>query len=114
MSSSSQTSRAAAPPATESLFARVVLTPLLFISFIISLFLIDKKTYSSVLNGHKSSDEYYHSHQRKLAKREMEDAFHMRNRVLAAICIFGGIGFALVGWTGSKAWYTIFPGLSHA
>lgn len=114
MSSTDQASHTGASTATESIFTRVVITPLLFISFVVSLFLIDRDTYSHVLNGRASSDKYYHSRQGKLAKQSLEDAFHLRNRVLAAICIFGGIGFAFLGWTGSKAWYALFPGVSHA
>lgn len=91
--------------------SRFLLTPLLFISFLVSLFLIDKQTYSKVLSGHGSADSYYHSHQRKMAKREMEDAFHLRNKVLAAMFVISGIGLALIGWGGSKVLHALFPGL---
>lgn len=80
-------------------------------SFLISLFLIDKQTYSKVLSGHSHLDDYYHSNQRKMAKKEVEEAFHMRNRVLGVIFVAGGFGLALLGWSGSLAIRTIFPGV---
>ena len=95
--------------ANESLFSRIFVAPVLFLSFLISLFLIDKDTYSKVLAGHGSYDQHYHSHQRKMAKREIEDAFHMRNRVLAALLVVCGLGFAVLGWTGSRAINLLFP-----
>lgn len=98
-------------PAQESLFTRVFITPLLFVSFIVSLFLIDKDTYSKVFSGHGSYDQHYHTHQRKMARREIEDAFHLRNRVLAAIFIITGFGFALAGWGGVKITQMLFPGV---
>lgn len=99
---------AATKPA-ESIVARFIMTPILFVSFLVSLFLIDRRTYAKVLSGHTSHDSYYHSHQRKMAKQEMEDAFHMRNRVLGVMFVLSGIGFAFVGWTGSKAYHALFP-----
>lgn len=93
------------------MFSRIIMTPLLFISFLISLFLIDKQTYSTVLSGHPHSDEHYHSNQRKMAKQELEDAFHMRNRVLGVIFVLGGFGLAVLGWCGSLIVRTVFPGV---
>lgn len=87
------------------------MTPLLFISFLISLFLIDRQTYSKILSGHSALDDYYHSHKRKLGKHEVEEAFHLRNRVLGVILVSGGFGLAVLGWSGSLAIRTMFPGV---
>lgn len=46
-----------------------------------------------------------------MAKREVEDAFHMRNRVIGVIFVLGGISLAVLGWTGSLAIRTAFPGI---
>lgn len=108
--STSQSHSASSPP--ESLISRVFVTPLLFVSFLISLFLIDKQTYGKVLNGHGSLDDHYHSHQRKMAKQELEDAFHLRNKVLAAMFIFSGIAFALLGWSGSRLLQMVFSSVA--
>ena len=92
---------------TESSFFRVLLTPILFVSFLISLVLVDKSTYKSVLSGHSSisqSETYYHSHQRKLAKTEMDQAFRRRNQVLAVIFVGSGVGMAIIAWAGSAVW----------
>lgn len=109
--SSTTSDREKPASSTESLFSRIIVTPLLFISFLISLFLIDKQTYSRVLSGHSQVDHYYHSHQRKMAKQELEDAFHMRNRVLGVIFVVGGVSLAMFGWGGSMAVRTAFPGV---
>ncbi|KAL9619529.1 MAG: hypothetical protein Q9160_005892 [Pyrenula sp. 1 TL-2023] len=82
-------------PASESLVSRILFAPLLFISFIVSLLIVDREASSSVFglsspsdDNSRSSDKqgkekkYYHSHQRKLAKREIGDAFKMRNKVI--------------------------------
>lgn len=93
----------------EPLLSRLILTPVLFITFLVSLLFVDRKAYSQVVAGHVPQDSYYHSHQRKLARREVEDAFHMRNRAMAALLIATGIGLALLGWTGSKVIHALFP-----
>lgn len=100
--------------ASESLVSRIFVAPVLFISFVISLFLIDRQTYAKVLNGHDSKNDYYHSNQRKMAKQEMNDAFHLRNRVIAAILVICGLGLALLSWTGSKAYHALFPDSRYA
>lgn len=46
-----------------------------------------------------------------MAKQELEDAFHMRNRVLGVIFVVGGVSLAVLGWSGSMAIRTIFPGV---
>lgn len=93
----------------EPLLSRLILTPVLFITFLVSLLFVDRKAYSQVVAGHVPQDSYYHSHQRKLARREVEDAFHMRNRAMAALLIATGIGLAFLGWTGSKVIHALFP-----
>jgi hypothetical protein len=73
--------------------------------------MIDKQTYSKVLSGHSHLDDHYHSNQRKMAKQEVEDAFHMRNRVLGVIFVVSGFGLAVLGWSGSLMVRTLFPGV---
>ena len=129
MSGKSTSGGAAEPSAvTESLLSRTILAPALFISFLISLLVVDRATSTEVfshnadhdkhndrrssatLTGHTGDDRYYHSHQRKLMKREMEDAFAMRNRVIAAMMVCGALGVAIVGWSGVKLWEYIVSG----
>ncbi|KIW80528.1 hypothetical protein Z517_07144 [Fonsecaea pedrosoi CBS 271.37] len=91
-------------PVAESLLSRLIVAPVLFISFLISLFLIDRQTYGSIFARSGSRDGYYHSHQRKLAKREMDDAFQMRSKVIAAMFIFSAVTLALLAWTLESVW----------
>lgn len=113
---SSPTPTETAPP-SESLISRVVFAPLLFISFLISLVIVDHDASTSVLgtssspsgkNGSTSSrsneKKYYHSHQRKLARREVGDAFDMRNKVLVGLCIGMGIAIAGMAWFVNRVW----------
>ncbi|OAP62192.1 hypothetical protein AYL99_04395 [Fonsecaea erecta] len=93
-----------APPVPESLLSRVIVAPVLFISFLISLFLIDRQTYGGIFARSGSQDGYYHSHQRKLAKREMDDAFQMRSKVIAAMVLLSAISLALLAWILESAW----------
>jgi len=108
MSTSAKPSNAAVTgPAQESLISRIILTPTLFISFLLSLFLIDHKTHGGIFGNRPDRDGYYHSHQKKLAKQEMEDAFLMRNKVIAGICVCSGVGLGLLGWLVTKGWQLI-------
>jgi hypothetical protein len=91
-------------PSEASLFARLILAPILFISFILSFFFIDKQTVSEIFGGKPEKDAYYHSHQRKLAKTEMDAAWSRKNRVIAVLCVGSAVGLALVAWVGLKAW----------
>jgi len=65
-----------------------VLTPILFLSFIVSLILVDNRTRSSIhppttpCDNNCDSRDYYHSRQRKIAKLELMDAFEMRDWLL--------------------------------
>jgi hypothetical protein len=93
------------PRIEESLFSRIIVAPVLFVSFIFSLFLIDRKTYGGIFGQHADKDGYYHSHQRKLAKREMDDAFMMRNKVIAVMAVSSAVGLAVLGWGVSKAYH---------
>lgn len=111
---------------SEPLFTRLIVAPVLFVSFLISLFLIDRKTYGTVFShhpdpnshshshsstiSHDGDDEYYHSHKRKLARQEMEDAFALRSKVIAGFAILGGVSVAIVGWCGSKFFQAIVSG----
>ena len=95
---------------TESILSRTLLGPVLFVSFIVSLFFVDQQTSAGIFESSartglgRKQEHYYHSHQRKLAKREFDDAFALRNRVIAAMCVAGGLGLAGLGWCLSKVW----------
>src|ERR1700733_3237184 len=97
-------------PEVGSIVSRTILGPVLFVSFIFSLFFVDKQTSAIIFESNTRKDSthghehYYHSHQRKLAKREFDDAFALRKRVIAAMCVAGVIGLAGLGWFLTKAW----------
>jgi hypothetical protein len=97
-------------PEVESIISRTILGPVLFVSFIVSLFFVDKQTAAGIFESNTRKDSkhghehYYHSHQRKLAKKEFDDAFVLRKRVIAAMCVAGVIGLAGLGWLLTKAW----------
>jgi hypothetical protein len=100
------TRRPSAPPeATESLLSRLIIAPVLFISFLISLLLIDRQTSANIFSRSTTNkDGYYHSHQRKLAKREMDDAFQMRGKVIAVMVLCMGVGLGVLAWLGESLW----------
>lgn len=91
-------------PIPESLLSRLVVAPVLFVSFLISLFLIDRKHYGSIFASSGSTDGYYHSHQRKLAKQEMDDAFQMRRKVIALMLMLSAVALAVVAWAFESLW----------
>jgi hypothetical protein len=97
-------------PEAESIISRTILGPVLFVSFIVSLFVVDKQTAAGILESNTRKDSkhghehYYHSYQRKLAKREFDDAFALRKRVIAAMCVAGVVGLTGLGWFLTKAW----------
>jgi hypothetical protein len=107
---STKPASSASTPEAESIISRTLLGPLLFVSFIVSLFFVDKQTSAGIfesndrIDSNHGHEHYYHSHQRKLAKKEFDDAFVLRKRVIAAMCIAGGIGLAGLGWCLTKAW----------
>jgi hypothetical protein len=107
---SSRPASSAPSPEAESVISRTLVGPVLFVSFIVSLFFVDKQTSAEIFESNSRTDakheheQYYHSHQRKLARREFDDAFALRTRVIAAMCIAGGIGLAGLGWCLTKAW----------
>ncbi|ETN38921.1 uncharacterized protein HMPREF1541_06963 [Cyphellophora europaea CBS 101466] len=105
-------SAAAAARVPESLFSRMVVGPVLFVSFLLSLLLVDRKTYSSILGPNHDAHGYYHSHQRKLARSEMDQAFQNRSRVIAGMCMISGIASAIVLWIISSGWYYLRGGQS--
>ena len=126
MSGKSTSPSTTASAATDSFLIRTILAPILFISFLISLVLIDRSTSTEVFSHshaehdhhhsdrgdpseHSGDGQYYHSHQRKLMKREMDDAFAMRNRVIAVMMICGAFGVAILGWCGVKVWEVVIP-----
>ncbi|EXJ96245.1 hypothetical protein A1O1_01371 [Capronia coronata CBS 617.96] len=91
-------------PIPEPLITRLIIAPVLFVSFLISLFFIDRQTYGNIFGQSGRKDGYYHSNQRKLAKREMDDAFQLRRKVIAALCILGAMSLALVAWGIDSLW----------
>lgn len=90
--------------ARESLLVRMIVAPVLFVSFLISLFFIDRKTYGGIFGSAGNKDRYYHSHQRKLAKQEMDEAFQLRQKVIAAMCVLAAVTVALVAWGFEAVW----------
>ena len=97
--------RAAATIAPESLISRLIIGPVLFVSFLVSLLLVDRKIYTSIFGSdHYDSHGHYHSHQRKLAKSEMDQAFQQRYRVIAGLCVAAGVFVALSLWVVSMGW----------
>lgn len=88
----------------EPLLSRLVVAPVLFVSFLISLFLIDRKHYGTIFANSGSKDGYYHSHQRKLAKKDMEDAFQMRQKVIALMLMLSAVALAIVAWAFEAVW----------
>lgn len=95
------------PAVPESLFSRLVIGPVVFVSFLISLLLVERKTYSSIFATGQNSNGYYHSHQRKLAKTDMDEAFQKRSTVLAGMCLLSGVAVAIAMWGISIAWYAL-------
>jgi len=107
---SSKASSSSEQPVVESLLSRTLFVPVLFVSFIISLFLIDRNTSAGVFSHEDPKDpqkekgRYYHANHRKLAKQELDEAFQFRGRVIAAMCITSAFGIVLTGWGLSQAW----------
>jgi hypothetical protein len=99
-----KSSTAESGPVAESLFSRLIVGPVLFVSFLVSLLLVDRKTYSSIFGAGHNNHEYYHSHQRKLAKSEMDEAFQKRSHVIAGLCMLSGIVVAVLLWAVSSVW----------
>ncbi|EXJ65114.1 hypothetical protein A1O7_01454 [Cladophialophora yegresii CBS 114405] len=91
-------------PIPEPLLSRLIVAPVLFVSFLISLVLIDRQTYGTVFGKSGSKDGYYHSHQKKLARREMDDAFQMRSKVIAVMVLVVAVTLALFAWTVESIW----------
>lgn len=88
----------------EPLLIRLVVAPVLFVSFLISLVLVDRKHFGSILANSESKDGYYHSHQRKIAKRNMDDAFQIRRKVIALMFMFSAMALAVVAWAFESLW----------
>lgn len=104
-------------PTSESLISRIVFAPLLFVSFLVSLIIVDREASSSVFgtsppgskDGKRTLDagkekRYYHSHQKKLARREIGDAFNIRNKVLVSLCVGMGVTAACMAWFVTRVW----------
>ena len=89
---------------TESAFSRLIAGPVLFVSFLISLAFIDKNNSNRVFGHSAEKGEHYHSHQRKLGKQEINDAFQQKNKVILLFLFVGGVGLAIAGWTTVMFW----------
>lgn len=87
----------------ESLFSRLIVVPVLCVSFLISLFFIDRQTSGGIF-GQSNKNAYYHSHQRKLAKQEINEAFQVRGKVIFAMCLLSAISLAVVAWGIESIW----------
>lgn len=104
-------------PSEESAISRYIVGPFVFISFLVSLLMVEQRTHDAVFASpnsrrtrqmdprdgqvsqhQKALEDFYHSHQRKLARKEFEEAFELRNRVLAGIVLVGGMGIAAISW----------------
>ncbi|KAF7504293.1 hypothetical protein GJ744_002482 [Endocarpon pusillum] len=103
----------------ESLLSRTIIAPVLFLSFIFSLLIVDQRTSSSILSPRgfppgsppskeKYSHSYYHSHQRKLAREQMDEAFAIRGKVIVGICVLAGIGIVGMAAIGVKIWSWVY------
>jgi hypothetical protein len=98
----------ATPPVpSESAFSRLIVAPVLFVSFLLSLFIIDRETVGGVFGRSAGKNTYYHSHQRKLAKYDVDEAFRRKNRVIAAMIVSGAVGLALTGWAVQKVYWSL-------
>lgn len=103
MPSKSTASTSTAEAASESFLARTLFVPVLFVSFLFSLLWIDRKTSAEIFphenpkskSRKESEPQYYHSHQRHLAKREFDDAFAYQGKLVILLCV--GSAVVLVG-----------------
>ena len=122
----------AVEPAAESFLSRTIFAPILFISFLISLVIVDRTTSAKVFrhgnrrNGSPNSsrpsssqsnkstqergkEDYYRSHQKKLMRSEANDAFAMRHKVIAAMMVCLALGLMVLAWSGVKVWGFLVP-----
>ncbi|MCJ1371745.1 hypothetical protein MMC20_002964 [Loxospora ochrophaea] len=98
-----------ASPTSDSLLTRLILTPLLFTSFLLSLFLIDKRTHASYRHLHTSppssnsaeKEEWVlRAKHRKMMRMETSDAFALRKWVMGVLVLglgAGALGMVVVG-----------------
>jgi hypothetical protein len=101
----------------ESFLSRTLIAPLLFLSFLFSLLWIDRKTSAEIFTHEapesksqtrKSSDpssKYYHSHQRHLARLEVDDAFAYQGKVIALLCVGSAVVLAGGSWAAWRLWH---------
>ena len=99
----------AAAAAVESLFSRLIAGPVFFISFLVSLALVDRETSGKIFGKDaRSKDGYYHSHQKKLGRQEMDDAFQIRSKVIMMFCLASGIALAVAGFGATRLWQLVW------
>jgi len=104
MASSKSGGTAERIPAAEPILMRLFVAPILFVSFLLSLFLIDRHNYGRIFSNADTKPDYYHSHQRKLAKTEVNEAFLLRRKVITGLCIIGAVSLALLAWAVESIW----------
>jgi hypothetical protein len=108
----STTTTSKSEAASDSFLARTLFAPILFLSFLFSLLWIDRKTSAEIfthdepkLKSRKKSDpQHYHSHQRHLAKRELEDAFAYQGKVVILLCVGSAVALVVASWSVWRFW----------
>ncbi|KAF3355506.1 hypothetical protein VdG1_06918 [Verticillium dahliae VDG1] len=87
---------------------KLIMTPIIFVSFLVSLAWVDLRYTLMRYRGRRSDSRlpawlhhlttggYYHTKQKKLAKMEMADAFEIRTHVAALLAVL----VTVVAWTG--------------
>jgi len=112
MLSMSPTTTSKPEAASDSFLARTLFAPILFLSFLFSLLWIDRKTSAEIfthdepkLKSRKKSDsQHYHSHQRHLATRELEDAFAYQGKVIVLLCVGSAVVLVGASWFVWRFW----------
>lgn len=112
MSTKTSAATATTEAASESFLSRTLFAPVLFVSFLFSLLWIDRSTSAEIFT-HKdpkpktrkvSEPQYYHSHQRHLAKREFDDAFAYQNKVIMLLCVGSAVLLVSSFWAAWRFW----------
>jgi hypothetical protein len=86
-----------------------LITPVLFVSFLISLILVDRRTRASVhppstpCGSRCDREDFYHTRQRRLAKMEIGQAFQMRDNALKLLGF--SLGAGILGTAGAGGWW---------
>ncbi|RMD44240.1 hypothetical protein DV735_g868, partial [Chaetothyriales sp. CBS 134920] len=96
--------------APESAFSRFVVAPVVFVTFLFSLALIDRRAAERIFGKEQHSKQhgYYHSHQKKLGKQEMADAFQIQRRVIVLFCLLSGLTVWVAVFAANRLWHLVF------